>query len=93
MAADMNTDTGVIRELGELPPHTVISEEALAKILGRHPVSIKRAVQRGELPPSVRMLGEPVWTIQVLRDHTSRRLEEARKEAEKRQRRISQMSV
>jgi hypothetical protein len=85
-----NSNLGIIRQLGDLPPDTVLSEEALAKLFHRHRVSIKRAVERGELPPSVRLFGEPVWTVQALRDHMNRRLATAQKEAEQLARRISQ---
>ena len=88
-----NTDVGVIRELGDLPAEAVVSEEGLAKILGKHRVSVKRAVHRGELPVPVRMFGESVWTVQALREHIAKRLEAARKEAEQLQRRISQVSA
>jgi len=83
----------IIRELGDLPPDAVVSEAALAKIFDRHRVSIKRAVERGELPPSVRLFGEPVWTVRALREHLSKRLDAAKKEAEQLQRRISQFSA
>ena len=83
---------GTIRELGELPPEAVITEQGLAKIFDRHKVSIKRAIQRGELPPSVRLFGEPVWTVRALREHLGKRLEQARKESEQAERRISQFS-
>ena len=86
-------NTGVIKELGELPPDAVVSEAALAKIFNRHQVTVKRAVERGELPPSVRLFGEPVWTVQALRDHIAKRLEAAKKEAEQLKRRISQFSA
>jgi hypothetical protein len=89
---DANNCTGIIHKLGELRADTVLSEEALAKMFGRHRVSIKRAVSRGELPPSVRLFGEPVWTVQALRDHLNHRLEEAKKEAERLQRRISALT-
>jgi hypothetical protein len=88
-----NSNLGIIRQLGDLPADTVLSEEALAEMFSRHRVSIKRAVERGELPPSVRLFGEPVWTVQTLRDHMNRRLEAAKKEAEQLQRRISQNSA
>jgi hypothetical protein len=93
MDEQKDTSIGIIKELGELPPDTVLSEEALARMFSRHRVSIKRAVERGELPPSVRLFGEPVWTVQALRDHMNHRLEAAKKEAEQLQRRISQLSV
>ncbi len=87
------SNEGIIRELGDLPPDAVVSEDALAKIFDRHRVSIKRAVERGELPPSVRLFGEPIWTVRALRDHLSKRLEEAKKEVEQLHRRISQMKA
>lgn len=90
---DANGNAGIIRELGDLSPDAVVSEEALAKIFDRHRVSIKRAVERGELPPSVRLFGEPVWTVRSLREHLSKRLEAAKKEAEQLQKRISQFSA
>jgi hypothetical protein len=93
MDEQRNTNMGIIKELGELPPDAVISEEALARIFSRHRVSIKRAIERRELPPSVRLFGEPIWTVRALREHLSKRLEAARKEAEQLQRRISQMSA
>ena len=80
---------GVIRELGELPAGAVITEQGLAKIFDRHKVSIKRAVERRELPPSIRLFGEPVWTVKVLLEHLSKRLDEAKKEAEQLQKKIN----
>lgn len=80
---DANTESsGIIRDLGDLPPGAIITEEGLARIFGRHHVSIKRAVQRGELPPSVRLFGVPVWTIDTIRQHLRKRLETALKENE-----------
>jgi len=93
MDEQKNMNTGIIEELGTLAPDTVLSEQALAKIFDRHKVSVKRAVERGELPPSVRLFGEPVWTVRALREHMVRRLEAARKAAEQVQRRISHFSA
>ncbi|MEJ2705289.1 MAG: hypothetical protein P8Z79_22845 [Sedimentisphaerales bacterium] len=93
MDAEQSNDLGIIRELGDLPAEAVISEQALAKIFDRHRVSIKRAIERGELPPSIRLFGEPVWTVKALRDHLAERLDAARKESEQLQKRISQFSA
>jgi hypothetical protein len=84
-------DFGVIRKLGDLPPDAVISEDGLARLFGRHRASIKRAVGRGELPPSIRLFGEPVWTIEALRNHMNKRLAAADKEASQCQRRLSRI--
>jgi hypothetical protein len=93
MDEQKDSSIGIIKELGDLAPDTVISEDAMARIFSRHKVSVKRAVERGELPPSIRLFGEPVWTVRALREHLSNRLEAAKKEAEKLQRRISQMNA
>ena len=45
---DQQTPNGIVKELGELPPGTILEEEAVARIFGRHSVSVKRAVERGE---------------------------------------------
>jgi hypothetical protein len=82
---------GVIRKLGDLPPDAVISEDGLARLFGRHRVSIRRAVRRGELPPSVRLFGESTWTIEALRSHMNKRIETARRDAEQLQQRISRL--
>ena len=80
---------GIVKELGELGPGAVITEAALARMLRRHQVTIKRAVQRGELPPAVRLLGGPVWTAGAIVAHLERRLAAAAKEAERDAKRIS----
>jgi len=72
----------IVRELGESPPGGLISEAALARLLGRHPASIKRAVERGELPPPTRLLGKPIWTVGAILRHIEARLEASAKEAE-----------
>lgn len=58
----------------------IIFEHELAELFGKCPVSIKRAVERGELPPSTRFLGKPIWTAAAIRGHIGDRLQ-AEKEA------------
>ena len=70
-------ETDVIRTLAELPDTTIVSEEALCRIFARSTDSIKRAVQRGELPPPVRLFGKPSWTVRVLVRFIEKRLEQA----------------
>lgn len=82
----------VLREIGDLAPDTPISEQGLADLLHKHKSSIQRAVKRGELPPPVRYFGQFVWTVQVLRDHLNRRLERAKADAERLERRIAKLS-
>lgn len=82
---------GIVPELGELGEGAIITEAALARILRRHQVTLKRAVQRGELPPPVRLLGGPVWTVGAIVRHLESRLEAAAKDAERTERKIQQL--
>ena len=86
-------NVGVIKELGELPSGAIITEKALGKIFNRHLVSIKRAIERGELPHSIRLFGESVWTVGILLEHMNNRLQKARQESEKYQKKISELSA
>ena len=74
---------GVIAELGELGAGALVTEQGLAALFDRHESSVKRAVERGELPPPVRMFGQSTWTAGVLVQHIEKRLEHAAKEAER----------
>ena len=69
--------TGVIAELGELGAGAVVTEHGLAALFGRHQSSVKRAVERGELPPPIRLFGQNTWTAGVLVQHLEDRLREA----------------
>jgi hypothetical protein len=72
-----------VARLDEYGPEALITESALARMFHRHPASIKRAVARGELPPSARLLGGPVWTVGAIIRHVEKRLAEALKEQER----------
>lgn len=73
--------TGVYSSLGELPPETLITEDGLARSLGRNcRETVKRAVDRGELPRPVRLMGKNTWTVRVIIRHIENRLQ---KEAER----------
>ena len=79
---DTHSLPGVIAELGELKPASIITEEGMARLFHRHVVSVKRAVQRGELPPPCRLFGVNVWTTGVLVRYIENRLEQVAKEVE-----------
>lgn len=83
---------GIIALLGELKPGAVLFEEGLARLFDRHPASVKRAVQRGELPPPCRLFGGNAWTAGALVRHIEKRLEDATKEAERMARKLAHFS-
>lgn len=54
---------GVYLQLATLPPGTLVTEDGLARLVGRAcRETIKRAVARGELPRPVKMFGQNTWT-------------------------------
>jgi hypothetical protein len=73
---------GIVAVLGEMKPGTIVTEEGLAQIFKRHVVSVKRAVERGELPPPCRLFGVRVWTVRALIRYIEHRLAKAMQEAE-----------
>lgn len=85
--------SGIIRELGDLPGGTIVNEEALAIIFDRCQVSIKRAIQRGELPPPVKLLGMPVWTVEKILNFINDRLELAQKEADQARKKFENFEI
>ena len=80
---------GVIAALGELKPGAVVTEEGVSHLFGRHAASVKRAVQRGELPHPCRLFGQNAWTVGAIVSHIEARLQEAADEAELVSRRIA----
>ncbi len=85
--------SGIVRHLGDLPDGAIINEEALAQMFGRCQVSIKRAIQRGELPPPVKLLGMPVWTTEKILTHINKRLDLAKKEEEKTRKKFEDFDI
>ena len=80
--AEGGLESGIVRATGDLPSGAIITEKGLAAILGKHPCSIRRAVDRGELPPPARLMGKPSWTAGVIVRHIEKRLELAAEEAD-----------
>lgn len=72
---------GIVQEMGRLGPGAIIFEDGLARLIGKHPISVKRAVARGELPPPARFMGKPCWTAGAIIRHLEAKLEAAAREA------------
>ena len=71
-----------IVELAELQDDTIIFEPKMTQIFSRHPSSIKRAVQRGELPHPFRLFGKKAWTAGGILRHLKERQEKVAHEKE-----------
>jgi hypothetical protein len=71
--------SGLLKAFGE----SLVTKEDLAQLFQRHPVSIQRAVERGELPPPMMLLGKHYWTVDILHRHFEKRLETAAHDIER----------
>ena len=83
---------GVVAELGELKEGAVIFEVGLAHLFKRHAVSIKRAVERGEIPPPCRLFGRSAWTVGAILRHLEGRQEQATEERADLEKKIARLS-
>ena len=90
---DEGTAIDVVVAFGELGPGALIFEAGLARLFGRHSTSVKRAIDRGELPPPVRLFGKPTWTAASIVGHLQARLDAAAQEREQLERRLSKRAV
>jgi hypothetical protein len=90
--ADAQHLPGIMAALGEMKPGTIVTEEGLAQLFNRHVVSVKRAVERGELPPPCRLFGARVWTAGALIRYIEQQLDKAAQEAERDAQRMRHLS-
>jgi predicted DNA-binding transcriptional regulator AlpA len=83
----------LVDSLARLPAGTLLDECQLAALLGCHRMSIKRGVQRGELPAPVRLLGRSTWTAGHIIRHIEARLDAAEADAERERARIARLGA
>jgi len=88
---EMEQRAGIIRQLGELPAEAIIDEAGWP---GSSTVTSKHQAghRAGGTAARRALFGRPTWTARAVLDHLNRRLEEAEKDAERLQRRISQLA-
>ena len=78
---DSKESRGIVRELGELGPGAIVTLAGLARMLDCCETTIRRAVDREEIPPPTRLLGGQVWTAGAIVRHIEARLEREAREA------------
>lgn len=76
----------VVDAFCNLSDDAVIFEPELAKAFGKCRMTIKRSVERGELPGPFRMMGKNAWTVRMIRAHFGKLEAAARTEAARVQR-------
>jgi len=92
MTNNTTDSNGIIMRLGELPNGAIVDEEAIAEIFGRCSVSVKRAVDRGELPVPIRLFGKPCWTAGKIISYLEERLRVAELKAKDESERLERNS-
>ena len=92
--ADETTEAGMmIDELAQLHERTIINQGQLARILGFNPRTISRLVDRGELPPGVKLGNHEVWLAGRVLDHLQTRVDARARAAERKQAKIAQIGA
>ena len=74
---------GVFASIGALPVAALVSEDGLATALAVNKRTIRRMVQRGELPPGVPFAGRTTWLAGKIIAHFEQRAERAARDAER----------
>src|SRR5262245_51122024 len=90
---EVEPDVEFMTALAVLHPLTLICEHKLAQVFRCHVTSVKRAVQRGELPPPVPLFGVNFWTAAAILEHISARLEAERTAAAQTARRVQHLGT
>jgi predicted DNA-binding transcriptional regulator AlpA len=67
--------TGIILGLAALPEKAILTEAALAAAIGVTQRTIRRMVQRNEIPPPVPLAGQAVWFSGNVLSHIQSRME------------------
>jgi predicted DNA-binding transcriptional regulator AlpA len=67
--------TGIILGLAALPEKAILTEAALATAIGVTQRTIRRMVQRNEIPPPVPLAGQAVWFSGNVLNHIQSRME------------------
>lgn len=88
----MDIDAG-LAALNQKKAEDLISEAELAQILGRDPKSIKRAVDRQELPPPNRLLGCNVWVVGTIRRHIEESIERASRDVAAASQKVTELAA
>jgi predicted DNA-binding transcriptional regulator AlpA len=81
----------LLTRLAELPAKTLLDEQALAQALAVTTRTVRRMVQRGELPPPVRFAGRSTWFNEAVLDHVRQLAVRAAREAERERERIRRL--
>lgn len=84
---------GVFDGLARLPGNAILTEPAMARAFDVEPRTIRRMVNRGELPPGIPMAGKTTWIAGRVLAHFAARAERAEREQDKELARLSRIGA
>ena len=76
-------NTGIITGLAELPREAILDEAALANVFGVVTRTIKRMVDRYELPPPILLASKRCWKVGAVLDWINASIERTEKDAKR----------
>ena len=74
----------MIDSLAEMPEHALLNEQRLAAELGVTDRTIRRMVNRRELPPGLKLGGQRFWMVGRVLSHLAAAAERAERDAQRR---------
>lgn len=81
-------ETGIILSLAELPRDAIMDEAAMARAFGVATRTIKRMVDRYELPPPIVLASKRCWKAGTVLDWINDSIERNEKEAKRQAQRL-----
>lgn len=67
----------VVRTLADLPPRSLITEAGLAEVFSVSGRTVRRMVNRGQLPPPVKLADRNTWMVGLLLDYLEEQMQQA----------------
>ena len=86
---DAGTNEKVITDFAELKPGTLVNVTFVADALGVSERTVRRMVQRHQLPPPISFGNASLWLIEHLLDYVSSASEDKMREAKNERKRLS----
>lgn len=67
----------VVRTLADLPPRSLVTEAGLAEMFSVSDRTVRRMVERGQLPPPVKLADRNTWMVGLLLDYLEEQMLQA----------------
>lgn len=83
-------NSNIISGFCDIRPETLIDKKTVGMKFGRCDASVDRAVNRGELPPPIKVLGKQRWLVGAILEHFRELHAQEKRRAEEERKRLSE---